>query len=150
MAPTSQQLEPMSWVCPACDRRFARRGQSHLCVPVQSLDDWFAERPPVQREVCDAVLAHLGTLGEIDPEAAQVGILIKRDSTFAELRPHRGDLRLSVLLDHDVESHRVSRRIKPSGTFRRYAIFVVLATSDAVDDWVKALLTESFETSPVH
>lgn len=139
----------MTWVCPACDRTFARARQPHLCVPVQSLDDWFADRPAVQREVCDAVLAHLATVGEVDAEAAQVGILIKRESTFAELRPHRGDLRLSVLLDHDVESGCVSRRIKPSGTFRRYAVFIVLASPVAVDDEVKGLLTESYDTSPV-
>ncbi|MGI8937673.1 MAG: hypothetical protein ACR2JF_05550 [Iamia sp.] len=54
-----------------------------------------------------------------------------------------------MLLDHDVESDRVSRRITPSGTFRRHAIFIVLATPEAVDDDVKHLLTESYDTSPV-
>lgn len=138
----------MTWTCPACDRTFARRGQSHMCVPVVSLDDWFADRPPAQRQVCDAVLAHLATLGPVDAEAAQVGILIKRASTFAELRPFRGHLRLSVLLDHEVDSHRVSRHIGPSGTFRRHAVFVVLDTPEAVDEEVEAFLTESYETSP--
>ncbi len=139
----------MTWTCAACDRSFARRRQSHLCVPVASLDDWFADGPPVQREVCDAVLAHLATVGEVDAEAAQVGILIKRESTFAELRPHRDHLRLSVLLDHDVDSPRVSRHIRPTGTFRRYAVFIVLESPDDVDDEVKDLLTESYQCSPV-
>lgn len=139
----------MSWVCPACDRTFARNRQSHRCVPVVSLDDWFADRPPVQRQVCDAVLAHLVTLGEVDAEAAQVGILIKRQSIFAELRPFRGHLRLMVLLDHDLDSDRVSRRTRPSGTFRRYAVFLVLESPDRVDDEVRDLLTESYESSPV-
>lgn len=138
----------MAWVCPACDRRFGRRRQTHLCVPVASLDDWFADRPPAQRRACDAVLAHLATVGAVDAEAAQVGILLKRDGTFAELRPHRGHLRLSVVLDHDVDSPRVSRRIRPSGTFRRYAVFIVVEDATAVDDEVKALLTEAYETSP--
>lgn len=95
------------------------------------------------------MLDHPATVGEVDAEAAQVGILIKRDSTFAELRPHRGHLRLSVLLDHDVDSPRVSRHIGPSGTFRRHAVFFVLDSPETLDDEVRALLTESYETSPV-
>ncbi|QYG92550.1 hypothetical protein HC251_08905 [Iamia sp. SCSIO 61187] len=137
----------MAWTCPACDRTFGRTGQSHMCVPVVSLDEWFADRPPVQRQVCDAVVGHLETLGEVDVEAAQVGILIKRDRTFAELRPHRGHLRLSVVLDHDVESPRIARRISPTRQFRRYVLYVVLPTPDEVDDEVRGWLTESFETA---
>ena len=118
-----------------------------MCVPVVSLDEWFADRPPEQRAVCDAVVGHLETLGEIDAEAAQVGILIKRGRTFAELRPHRGDLRLSVVLDHDVDSPRISRRIAPTRQFRRYVLYVVLPTAADVDDEVRGWLTESFETA---
>lgn len=136
----------MAWTCPACDRRFGRTRQSHTCVPVVSLDEWFADRPVEQREVCDAVVAHLETLGEADVEAAQVGILIKRDRTFAELRPHRGDLRLSVVLDHDVDSPRIGRRIEPSRGFSGHVVFVVLPAAEAVDDEVRGWLTESFET----
>ena len=118
-----------------------------MCVPVVSLDEWFADRPPVQRRVCDAVVGHLETLGEVDVEAAQVGILITRGRTFAELRPHRGHLRLSVVLDHDVESPRIDRRITPTQQFRRYVLYVVLPTPDEVDDEVRGWLAESFETA---
>ena len=144
-------MGPVTWRCPACDRRFGRRGQSHLCVPVVSLDAWFADRPPVQRQVCDRVLAHLGTVGPVEVDAAEVGILIKRERTFAELRPHRGHLRLSVLLDHDVVSPRVSRQIVPGSScgFNHYAVFFVLSSADDVDEEIRDLLTESYESSPV-
>lgn len=136
----------MAWVCPACDRRFGRSRQSHMCVPVVSLDDWFAGRPPEQRAVCDSVVGHLRSLGEIDVEAAQVGILIKAERTFAELRPHRGDLRLSVILDHDVASPRIGRRIAPTKQFGWWVLYVVLPAPADVDDEVRGWLTESFET----
>ncbi len=116
-----------------------------MCVPVVSLDEWFADRPPAQREVCDAVLGHLETLGEVDAEAAQVGILIKRDRTFAELRPFRGDLRLSVILDHDVDSPRISRRIAPTRQFASHVLYVVLPTVADVDDEVRGWLGEAYE-----
>ena len=117
-----------------------------MCLPVVSLDDWFADRPPEQRAVADAVIGHLESLGEIDAEAARVGILIKRSRTFAELRPHRGALRLSVILDHDVESPRITRRIKPTRQFGWYVLYVVLPTAAAVDDEVCGWLTESFDS----
>ena len=137
----------MAWTCPACDRTFGRTRQSHTCVPVVSLDDWFADRPPAWREVCDAVLDHLTTLGEVDAEAAEVGILFKAPRTFAELRPHRRrDLRLSVILDHDVDSPRISRRIRPGQYkgFDRYCLYAVLEGADDVDDEVRGWLTESW------
>jgi hypothetical protein len=117
-----------------------------MCVPVVSIDEWFADRPPEQRAVADAVIGHLEGLGEIEVDAAQVGILIKRSRTFAELRPHRGDLRLSVVLDRDVESPRITRRIRPSRQFSWHVLFVVLPTASDVDDEVRGWLTESFET----
>ena len=116
-----------------------------MCVPVVSLDEWFADRPPEQREVCDAVVGHLQTLGEVDAEAAQVGILIKRERTFAELRPFRGDLRLSVILDHDVDSPRIGRRIAPTAQFRLHVLYVVLPTAADVDDEVRGWLTEAYD-----
>ena len=61
-------------------------------------------------------------------------------------RQRQSHLRLSVLLDHDVDSPRIGRRIAPSRGFRGYVLYVVLATAADVDDEVRAWLTESFET----
>jgi hypothetical protein len=135
----------VAWVCPACDRRFGRTGQSHTCVPVVSLDDWFGGRPPEQRAVGAAVIAHLEQLGEIDVEAAQVGIFLKRDRLVAELRPFRDHLRLTLVLDDDVDSPRIGRRIRPTRTYRRHVLYVSLPTVADVDDEVRAWLTRAYE-----
>ena len=34
-----------AWTCPQCDRSFGRTGQSHVCLPVMSVDAYFRDRP---------------------------------------------------------------------------------------------------------
>ncbi len=65
------------WTCPECDRSFGRRNQSHMCEPVTSVDAWFADRPPEFRRIHDAVVKHLESLGKIEVDPVEVGILIK-------------------------------------------------------------------------
>jgi hypothetical protein len=63
------------WTCPRCDREFARANQSHVCVPGCSVDECFADRPAVQRDIYDALptirvsgdrTAHRLKLGSVD------------------------------------------------------------------------------------
>jgi len=97
---------PLGWTCAECGRQFGRRNQSHECTPAFSLDEYFAARPPREREIFEVIAAHLEDMGEVRVEAVQVGILFKRSRTFAELRPRRDRVVLSVLL---------SRRMAPIG-----------------------------------
>jgi len=46
------------WVCARCGREFANRNQAHLCAPGCSVEECFAGRPEVQREIYDEVLEH--------------------------------------------------------------------------------------------
>ena len=75
------------WDCPECGRRFRRAGQSHECAPAMGLEEYFATGPPHERPVCEAVIAHLSTLGPLHVEPVSVGIFLKRAGGFAQLRP---------------------------------------------------------------
>ena len=134
------------WSCPACDREFGRANQSHMCAPALPVDDYFATRPPRDRAIFDAVLACLNELGEVHVEAVGVGILFKRTRTFAELRPRRDGLTLSVLLSRRSEHPRVTRIVGTSG--QRRAHFIPLRGADAIDTEVRAWLAESYNDSP--
>lgn len=113
-----------------------------------SLDAWFGDRrPPQFRRIHDAVVGHLEDLGEIVVDAVEVGILIKRSRTFAELRPRRDRLVLSILLSRRLDHPRVARRVRASGT--RVAHFIDLYSEEDVDDEVLEWLTESYFDSPV-
>ena len=135
-------LAVTAWTCPQCDRRFGRRNQSHTCVPATSVDDYFAGRPPVQRAICDAVTAHLESLGPVVIDAVQVGILYKRKSTFAEVRAKKTAVGLSILLSRQVVSERFARSVRVSAS--RNAYFINLTEPGDVDDDVRGWLTEGY------
>jgi hypothetical protein len=118
-----------------------------MCAPAMSVDAWFAQRPEAYRRIYDAVIAHLETMGDVHVDAVDVGILIKRSRTFAELRPMRGRLALSVLLSRVVEHPRVTRTTRTSGS--RAAHRIDLRDAADVDATVRAWLTESYHSSPV-
>ena len=134
------------WTCAGCGRQFGRRGQSHECAPALSLDEYFSNGPERERPIFDAVADHLETVGPVAIEAVSVGILFKRESTFAELRPKVNWVALSFWLSRTVEHGRIARRIRGTGV--RTCHFVNLRSADEVDGTVRDWLTESYLASP--
>lgn len=106
------------------------------------LDDWFVGRPAEHRAIYEAVADHLRAVGPIVVDAADVGILIKRTRTFAELRPKRGGLALSIILSRPLAHPRITRTVRAST--KRTAYFVELTHPEDVDDDVRGWLTESY------
>ncbi len=139
------------WTCPKCGRAFGRTNQSHQCEPTLTLDEYFAGRSRAQREALDAIITHLETLGPVLVEAVHIGVLIKRSRTFAELRPKRGHMSLSLLLSRVIDHPRFTRTIRTSGSRpgRRAAHFIDVRSSEDIDDEVRAWLTEAYHNSPV-
>jgi len=133
------------WTCPACEREFARPHQSHLCVPGCSLDQCFAGKPPVQRPIYDALLAHLETLGPIHADAVQVGVFLKSERKLAEVRPKARCLLLALVLPRAIEEPRIARRIRISAD--RIVHVIKLTTLDNVDDQLRAWLTEAYDAA---
>ena len=134
------------WTCPECQRLFGRRNQSHQCTPATTVDDYYAGRPTWERPIFEAVLDHVQTVGDVRVEAVEVGIFFKRSRTFAELRPRRDRLRLSVLLSRRLRHARVVKRWE--GTGLRSAYFFDLRSPVAVDDELRDWLTEAYLASP--
>ncbi len=80
-------------------------------------------------------------------EAVQVGILFKRSRTFAELRPRRDRVVLSVLLSRRMDHPRIVKIWHGSG--QRSAYFVDLRDPSDVDEDVRDWLTEAYASSPL-
>ena len=135
----------MVWSCPACGREFGKR-QSHFCAPALSPDSYFANRPPagreIEREIFEAVRAHLEGLGPVIVEPVGVGILFKNRRTFVELRPMTRWVALSFGLNHRCEHPRITRTI-PVTNGRTYHAIRVLSAAD-IDQQVREWLTESY------
>ncbi|MBE0609972.1 MAG: hypothetical protein IH609_11355 [Dehalococcoidia bacterium] len=130
-----------TWSCPACGREFGKR-QAHVCAPAQPVDAYFSERPPVEREIFEAVREHLESLGPVIVEPVGVGILFKRKRTFVELRPMTRWVALSFGLNRRAEHARITRTTK-TNTARTYHRVRLTSPAD-IDDAVREWLTESY------
>jgi hypothetical protein len=131
----------MTWDCPDCHRRFARTRQSHECAPAMTLDEYFSTGPPRERPIFDAVFAHLEALGEVHVEPVSVGIFLKRERGFAELRPKVNWIELSFGLARTITHPKITRLMR-SGA-RTYHCVRLREPSD-VDADVRDWLTEAY------
>jgi hypothetical protein len=130
------------WTCPQCDREFGRARQGHTCIPGCTVDAAFAGRPDRLRDVYDAILAHLDSLGPVHEDAVSVGVFLKRDRKLAEIRPRSRDVWLALYLPRPVRHPRFARVMEPAGL----SVVHVLLLRDAgeVDEQLRDWLTEAF------
>jgi hypothetical protein len=114
-------------------------------VPGCTVDQCFAGRPTYQRTAYDALIAHLSTLGPFHADAVSVGVFLKAERKFAEIRPKARSLSLELALPRPVHHPRISRRIRMSGELTAH--FVKLTRPDEVDAEVLAWLTEAYDAA---
>jgi hypothetical protein len=112
-----------------------------------SREDYFARSPSFEEPIFEAVADHLAAFSPLHTEFVSVGIFFKRVRTFAELRPKRDRVALSLLLSRRVEHARVVRSLSASAL--RVACFVDLRDPTDVDLEVREWLTEAYLSSPV-
>jgi hypothetical protein len=130
------------WTCPECKREFGRNKQSHECAPAMSLDDYFSTGPERERPNFEAVKAHLDTVGPVHVEPVSVGIFLKKERTFAELRPMTKWVALSFSLGRRVDHPKMTR--KPMEWNGRWYHVVNLTGPDDVDARIRDWLTEAY------
>lgn len=107
-----------------------------------TLEEYFSTGPPFERPVCEAVLAHLETLGPVHVEPVSVGLFLKATGSLVELRPMTRWVALSFPLRRRVTDARIARRPIVAG--ERVFHVVNLRGPDDVDEQVRDWLTESY------
>jgi Domain of unknown function (DUF5655) len=132
----------MPWTCPECGRQFRRTRQSHECAPAMTLDEYFSTGPPHERPVFEAVMAHLATLGPVHVEPVSVGIFIKRDGSFMELRPMERWVAMSFPLHRRAQHRTIIRKVMQ--WHGRYYHIANVRGPDDLDDALLDLITESY------
>lgn len=132
----------MAWTCPECGRQFRRTRQSHECSPAMTLDDYFATGPPHERPVFEAVMAHVATLGPVHVEPVSVGIFIKRDGSFMELRPMERWVAMSFPLRRRAQHRTIVRNVMQ--WHGRYYHIANVRQPEDLDDALLDLITESY------
>jgi Domain of unknown function (DUF5655) len=133
------------WLCPNCEREFARPRQAHVCLPAGTVDETFGNHPPAWREVYDAIAGHLAGLGPVHADAVKVGVFLKSDRKLAEVRPRKRAVDLVLVMPHPVAHPRVSRTLRM--TAESTAVFVPLTAPSEVDCQVCEWLTEAYDAA---
>jgi hypothetical protein len=112
-----------------------------------SLDDRLSSLTPLQREICEAVLAMLPTIGDVRVEPVRVGLFLKHGRVFASLRLRQAGMRLLILLPRRLDHPRLSYSRSDSSP-SRVAHGTTFRDASEVDDDVRRWLAESYESSP--
>jgi hypothetical protein len=135
-----------AWICPSCQRRFARAGQSHECAPAMALEEYFSTGPERERPIFETVMRHLDTVGTVHVEPVSVGIFLKRARSFAQLRPMTQWVALSFSLPRPVQHRTITKKVQPYGG--QYFHVAKLRGPEDVDDQLRGWLTEAYLNSP--
>ncbi len=106
------------------------------------LEEYFSTGPPWERPVFDAVIAHLDTLGPVHVEPVSVGIFVKTNGTFIQLRPMAKWVALWFPLTRPLDGPRITR--KPVRSGQRIWHTIRLAAPADVDEQVREWLTEAY------
>ena len=96
------------WRCPACEREFANRNQSHSCG-THDLDHHFEGKPPEIRALFDRIAALVEGIGPVRilPEKTRIAFQVRM--SFAQVTPRRGWLDGHVVLARRREHPRFRR-----------------------------------------
>lgn len=107
-----------------------------------TLDDYFSTGPPFERPIFDAVHAVVSSFGPVHIEPVSVGIFIKKNGSFLELRPMTKWVAMSFPLGRTLRHRQISR--KPIVAGSRIYHYVNLASPADVTPDVEAWLAESY------
>lgn len=111
-----------------------------MCVPGCTVDETFAPYPPVYREIYDRLVERLGPVHE---DAVRVGVFLKSEHKFAEVRPKARSLNLELTLPRRVEHPLVSRVLPIPGG--RTAHFFKFTRVEDVDEQILDWMAEAYD-----
>ena len=108
-----------------------------------TLDAYFMTGPPHERPIFDAVYDFVKSLGPVHVEPVSVGIFLKKEGGWIQLRPKTKWVALSFPFPRTIDHAQISR--KPINVGRYVWHVVNLRTPDEFNDVVKGWLTESYD-----
>lgn len=131
------------WPCPDCSRTFSRARAGHTCAPTMPLADWLTTSPAYERPVAQRLIELVAPWPEAVVEPVQVGLFLKRQSVFAQVRTMTQWTALSIKLPVEVTFPEPSRRVQRLGN--RWFHTYNLAGEDALTNDLMSMVEEAYE-----
>lgn len=111
-----------------------------------SLDERLDTLTPLQRDICEALLARLPEVGDVHVEPVRVGFFLKHGRTFASLRLRKSGMRLYVMLPRRLDHPRLTAT-RSDRSSSRVGHATTLKSAEDIDDDVIRWLAESYASS---
>lgn len=129
---------PPLWRCPDCGRDFANRNQTHTCAALRSLDDHFAGKAAVVRELFDELVKRLESFGpfRILPEKTRIAFQVRM--SFAQVTPRRQHLDGHLVLAEPF-AHPMFRKVETFSKRNHVHHFRLTDARDLTPEFVELL-----------
>ncbi|MGB3185516.1 MAG: DUF5655 domain-containing protein [Ornithinimicrobium sp.] len=132
-----------TWTCPECSRTFGRVRAGHTCAPAMTLLTWLDTSPSYERPVALRLTAMVRSWPDVIIEPVQVGLFLKRRSTFAQLRTMTRWTALTIKLPGEVTVPEPSRRVQRMGS-RWFHTYNLAGETDLTGE-VMSLVHKAYE-----
>lgn len=129
------------WVCPNCGRRFVSVNRNHSCGRY-SLEDHFAGKEPMVRELYDRLLETLEQFGPVGVFPVKTRIVFQAEVQFAAALPRKRWLDGYIWLRRQATHPRIYKL--EMGIFRDYGHIFRLTHPEDVDKGLVDLLYEAY------
>jgi hypothetical protein len=141
--PKDSNAKPL-WICPKCQRKFARAHQWHSCASftiVQYLDG----KPPEIVALFDRLVEMAKACGSVIVSPTKSMVLFKARTTFAEIKAKKDRLDIQLVFDKRVKNSRFTKVSTPWPGCIVHSLQV--QESDELDDQVAGWLKLAYETN---
>lgn len=130
------------WKCPKCKREFAKRNQVHSCV-FYPLEKHFEGKEDIARPLFEEFKKRIEkNIGPVKIESLPCCIHFVSDYTFGALWAMKDKARIDFRVNYDIESPRISRKIKMSPG--RYLYYLEIKNKGEIDKQLLGWLKDSY------
>lgn len=130
------------WICPKCGRPFKREGQTHSCR-LFPLEKHFAGKPRGAALYEKFKLETKKRVGDFIVDSPECCIHFVHTSTFVAVEIFKEKIRVEFVLNHSIESGRISKFVQMSAN--RYLYYLDLKTEEDIDDELMAWVREAHD-----
>jgi len=130
------------WVCPECNRKFARNKQSHSCIEYDP-EDLFIGKGEDIRHLCNLLIDRVKEFGEIEVHSGKWGLTIRRLSTFLSILIEKNHITLVFISVQPIDEFPVYQNYQHTGS--RYSNSVKIESEDEIDDQLIRWLKQAWE-----
>ncbi|MBF8282332.1 MAG: hypothetical protein HW378_1247 [Anaerolineales bacterium] len=136
----AKRAKPL-WTCPNCGRQFVTPNKQHSCGRYE-IDDHFAGKDPIVRELFDHLLGVLKQFGPVTAYALKTRIVFQAETQFAAAMTRKHWLEGYLWLRRRA-AHPAIQRVEMQ-VFRDYGHIFRLTKPEDLDEALVALLHEAY------